>query len=278
MHLYHLSFSFIFETMYTIPLLKLYVNIIISFFKLFYSKYLCFCFNFDIIYLRGDNMDKPTGDFKARFNKAISKQNIKPIELSEKTGISKSAISHYMSGYTKPKSDKLYALSKALNVSEAWLMGYDVPMERSSDLNFSVTSNYDASNWLKHTSNEQELLNHFSKLNLKGEEEAIKRVKELIYVPDYTENQEEWLIQTPGTRKLEKLTDNTENDDSANTITHTGSETVVTIYDLLDIDSPSMDENTAPYLVAARNDHLDEEGEIEKVKSDLAKLKKPNGK
>ena len=56
-------------------------------------------------------MDKPTGDFKARFNKAISKQNIKPIELSEKTGISKSAISHYMSGYTKPKSDKLYALS-----------------------------------------------------------------------------------------------------------------------------------------------------------------------
>ena len=103
-------------------------------------------------------MDKPTGDFKARFNKAISKQNIKPIELSEKTGISKSAISHYMSGYTKPKSDKLYALSKALNVSEAWLMGYDVPMERSSDLNFSVSSSYDASNWLKHTSNEQELL------------------------------------------------------------------------------------------------------------------------
>lgn len=157
-------------------------------------------------------------------------------------------------------------------------MGYDVPMERSSDLNFSVSSSYDASNWLKHTSNEQELLNHFSKLNLKGEEEAIKRVKELIYVPDYTENQEEWLIQTPGTRKLEKLTDNTENDDSANTITHTGSETVVTISDLLDIDSPSMNENTVPCLVAARNDHLDEEGEIEKVKSDLAKLKKPNGK
>ena len=157
-------------------------------------------------------------------------------------------------------------------------MGYDVPMERSSDLGFTTSVSYDATNWMKHTANEQELLNHFSKLNLKGEEEAIKRVKELIYVPDYTENQEEWLIQTPGTRKLEKLTDNTENDDSANTITHTGSETVVTIYDLLDIDSPSMDENTAPYLVAARNDHLDEEGEIEKVKSDLAKLKKPNGK
>ena len=199
-------------------------------------------------------------------------------ELVEKTGIDKGQMSSYLAGRYKPKQKNLSLIAEALNVDEAWLMGYDVPMERSSDLGFTTSVSYDATNWMKHTANEQELLNHFSKLNLKGEEEAIKRVKELIYVPDYTENQEEWLIQTPGTRKLEKLTDNTENDDSANTITHTGSETVVTIYDLLDIDSPSMDENTAPYLVAARNDHLDEEGEIEKVKSDLAKLKKPNGK
>ena len=37
-----------------------------------------------------------------------------------------------MSGYTQPKSDKLFILSKALNVSEAWLMGLDAPMERPS--------------------------------------------------------------------------------------------------------------------------------------------------
>lgn len=223
-------------------------------------------------------MDKPTGEFKTRFNKAISIRNIKPVELSEKTGISKSAISHYMSGYTKPKSDKLYVLSKALNVSEAWLMGYDVPMERSSDLGFTTSASYDAANWMKHTANEQELLNHFSKLNLKGEEEAIKRVKELIYVPGYTENQEEWLIPIPGTRKLEKSTDDTENDDSCNIITYTGSETIISVYDLIDTDSPFIAENTTPCLAAAHNDHLNEDGEMEKVKSDLAKLKKPNGK
>lgn len=212
-------------------------------------------------------MDKPTGEFQARFNKAISIRNIKPVELSEKTGISKSAISHYMSGYTKPKSDKLYVLAKALNVSEAWLMGYDVPMERSSDLGFTSSASYDASNWMKHTANEQELLNHFSKLNLKGEEEAIKRVKELIYVPDYTENQEEWLIQIPGTHKLEKSTDVTEDDDSCDTITYTNHSTIPLSEVADTVDAYST-------LAAARNDHMDEEGEMEKTLSDIEKLRK----
>lgn len=71
-----------------------------------------------------------TEEFKTRFHKALSLRGMKPSELSEKTGISKSTISHYMSGYTKPKSDKLFVLAKALDVDEAWLMGLNVPMER----------------------------------------------------------------------------------------------------------------------------------------------------
>lgn len=77
-------------------------------------------------------MNKPISEFKTRFNKAISMQNIKPIDLANKTGLSKSTISHYMSGYTKPKSDKLYILAHALNVNPTWLMGFDVPIERNS--------------------------------------------------------------------------------------------------------------------------------------------------
>lgn len=77
-------------------------------------------------------MNKPVDEFKNRFNYIITLRNIKPIELSEMTGISKSTISHYMSGYTKPKSGKLFLLAKALNVNEAWLMGYDIPMERNT--------------------------------------------------------------------------------------------------------------------------------------------------
>lgn len=69
--------------------------------------------------------------FVHRFNAALAKRNIRPIELAEKTKLSRSTISHYMNGYAQPKSDKLFILSKALNVNEQWLMGYDVPMEQN---------------------------------------------------------------------------------------------------------------------------------------------------
>ncbi len=71
--------------------------------------------------------------FSNRLKKAISIRNIKPVELSEKTGIDKSKISSYMSGRYKAKQDGIYLLAKSLNVSEAWLMGLDVPMERTSN-------------------------------------------------------------------------------------------------------------------------------------------------
>ena len=39
-------------------------------------------------------------------------------------------LSQYVSGKVLPGQDKLTILGLALNVSEAWLMGFDVPMER----------------------------------------------------------------------------------------------------------------------------------------------------
>ena len=75
-------------------------------------------------------MNKLVDSFMNRLNKAIALRGIKPIELSEKTGIDKSKISSYMSGRYKAKQDGVYLLAQALNVNEIWLMGYDVPMER----------------------------------------------------------------------------------------------------------------------------------------------------
>jgi transcriptional regulator with XRE-family HTH domain len=49
------------------------------------------------------------------------------------TGIPKNTLSYYLSGKTEPKADRLYALARALNVSEAWLLGYDVSMARTDD-------------------------------------------------------------------------------------------------------------------------------------------------
>lgn len=44
----------------------------------------------------------------------------------------KSAISQYVSGKSLPAQRQLSALGQALNVSEAWLMGFDVPRERTT--------------------------------------------------------------------------------------------------------------------------------------------------
>lgn len=67
--------------------------------------------------------------FANRLSKALIIRNIKPVDLAEKTGISKSKISSYMSGRYKAKQDGIYLLSKALDVDPGWLMGYDVSMD-----------------------------------------------------------------------------------------------------------------------------------------------------
>lgn len=83
-------------------------------------------------------MNELIDTFANRLNTAIRINNIKPVELSEKTGIDKSKISSYMSGRYKAKQDGIYLLAKTLNVSEAWLMGLDVPMKREIDKNIQV--------------------------------------------------------------------------------------------------------------------------------------------
>lgn len=55
---------------------------------------------------------------------------------SEKYGIdiSKSLLSHYVAGKVEPGNKRLFILSKALDVSPVWLMGYDVPQEPEEDI------------------------------------------------------------------------------------------------------------------------------------------------
>ena len=66
----------------------------------------------------------------------------------EKYGIKlqKNDLSQYCSGKVDPGQEKLTILGLALGVSEAWLMGYDVPMERSvtptADVNDGRTQEY----------------------------------------------------------------------------------------------------------------------------------------
>ncbi len=75
-------------------------------------------------------MEKST--FAERLNLIIKEKKIRQIDLCRKTGIGKSAMSQYLHGSFEPKQQNLYALASALDVSEAWLMGYDVPRKRKT--------------------------------------------------------------------------------------------------------------------------------------------------
>lgn len=73
-------------------------------------------------------------DTAKRLQYYIAKEGIRQVEIIEKTGLGKSAISQYVSGKVTPKQDKIFLLAEALNVSPAWLMGYDVPMRPSTEM------------------------------------------------------------------------------------------------------------------------------------------------
>lgn len=70
-------------------------------------------------------------EFKNRLKIAMDNKGIRAVDICKATGFSDSLVSHYLSGRMTAKADRIYMLAKYLNVNEAWLIGYDVPMERS---------------------------------------------------------------------------------------------------------------------------------------------------
>lgn len=65
-----------------------------------------------------------------RISDALKHRNMKQADLCKLAKVPKSSLSLYLSGAYEPKQDRIYDMARVLNVSEAWLMGYDVPMER----------------------------------------------------------------------------------------------------------------------------------------------------
>ena len=58
--------------------------------------------------------------------------NSKPYQEKLGVRLGKSAISQYVNGVQAPDQRRLALLALTFNVSEAWLMGYDVPREREA--------------------------------------------------------------------------------------------------------------------------------------------------
>ena len=71
---------------------------------------------------------------KDRLKIALDLREKKAADLSKDLKIPKSAISQYLSGNRTIKdSRRLFAIAEYLDVSEAWLMGFDVPMDRATE-------------------------------------------------------------------------------------------------------------------------------------------------
>ena len=87
----------------------------------------------------GDGMNRPA-TFAERLNYVLDMKQITKAELSRMTGISKSSLTRYTKGDWEGKQDAVYAIARALHVDEAWLMGYDVPMERPEWIDPLITS------------------------------------------------------------------------------------------------------------------------------------------
>ena len=68
-----------------------------------------------------------------RLREAMLEAGKKQADLVRETGIDKGALSSYLSGKYEPKQKAIAALARALNVTEMWLWGYDVPKVRTPE-------------------------------------------------------------------------------------------------------------------------------------------------
>lgn len=97
-----------------------------------------------------------------RIRQAMELRGIKAVDLVQATGLGKSAISQYISGKYEPKQVAIHKIAKALNVSEAWLMGYDVPIQRAEEIKTVVSKE------------EKELLDMYHKLDALDKKKLFK--------------------------------------------------------------------------------------------------------
>lgn len=73
--------------------------------------------------------------FAERLKHAMDERHMSQSDLSAKSGISKAAISQYLSGKNQPKKDKIDRLADVLGASPDFLMGYGVVETESGLIN-----------------------------------------------------------------------------------------------------------------------------------------------
>lgn len=115
---------------------------------------------------------KTTSD---RLKELMRINNWKQVDLIAITHFPKSAVSQYVSGKRLPRQDKLTVIADACHVSEAWLMGYNVPMEKAESTIDNVTLTLDEAN----------VLQMYSELNDNGKKYIKEQLENAVQLPKY---------------------------------------------------------------------------------------------
>ncbi|MGU8570488.1 helix-turn-helix domain-containing protein [Clostridium perfringens] len=113
-----------------------------------------------------------------RIKEGLALREMKQADLVNISGISKGALSSYISGTYEPKQRNIYKIAKALNVNEAWLMGYDVPLER--------TENSINSSEINLSTEEKQHIEDLRKLNDLGKDKVFSYTKDLLEMSKYS--------------------------------------------------------------------------------------------
>ena len=114
------------------------------------------------------------------------KAGLSQAELAQKVGISEISIRKYESGERRPKLETLISIAKVLDVdvNEFESLRNDRVVFDTSEL-FESIGGLLLRTTSKTSKTERHLLSYYHRLNEQGQEEAVKRVRDLTYNPEY---------------------------------------------------------------------------------------------
>lgn len=118
--------------------------------------------------------------------KARKKAGLTQAKLAEKLNTTQQNLAQYESGKRKPKRETLIKIAKALEISEQELLDYSNASYRMYVAHQDIEPDEDGFVVGDIFVSQKNLLHQYNKLNTAGKAQAIKRIKELQYVPEYT--------------------------------------------------------------------------------------------
>ena len=109
--------------------------------------------------------------FRDRLKEARIAKGLKQVELSEKIGLSKNAVSNYENGSSNPNVDVLYKLFDALEVDPNFLFQDEIPIHK-----------------ITLTTIEKQLIINYRKLSKIAQQKTDEYINDLLENPKYTKS------------------------------------------------------------------------------------------